>query len=141
MKTQEINRPFVESLFKDWNAVRAARIHTIINEEGMNSFDAMVHYDTFLAPIGTDRQKFAMIGLFFDTTPTTEEAAATFVEEVIMAYSLWGEQVMLNPTHTSLQSATLLQKVMDDEVRLIPPAPEQHLTIIDLRGPALDTDG
>lgn len=127
MKTQEI-----ESLFKDWNAVRAARIQFLIEDQEMTPFDAMVHYDTNLAPMGTDREKFAMIGVSFDTTPTTEEDATDFVEMVIAAYNLWGEEVILNPNHTPLQVANLLQKVMNDPIRMVPPAPQQHTTFIDL---------
>ena len=127
MKTQEI-----ESLFKDWNAVRAARIQTLIEDEEMIPFDAMVHYDTNLAPMGSDREKFSMIGFSFDTTPTTEEDATAFVEQVIAAYTLWGEELILNPTHTPLQVANLLQKVMNDPIRMVPPAPAQHKTFIDL---------
>lgn len=127
MKTQEI-----EALFKDWNAVRAARIQALIEDEEMTPFDAMVHYDTNLAPMGTDREKFAMVGLSFDTTPTTEEDATDFVEMVIAAYNLWGEEVILNPKHTPLQVANLLQKVMNDPIRMVPPAPQQHKTFIDL---------
>ena len=127
MKTQEI-----EALFKDWNAVRAARIQALIEDEEMTPFDAMVHYDTNLAPMGTDREKFAMVGLSFDTTPTTEEDATDFVEMVIAAYNLWGEEVILNPKHTPLQIANLLQKVMNDPIRMVPPAPQQHTTFIDL---------
>ena len=127
MKTQEI-----EALFKDWNAVRAARIQALIEDEEMTPFDAMVHYDTNLAPMGTDREKFAMVGLSFDTTPTTEEDATDFVEMVIAAYNLWGEEVILNPKHTPLQIANLLQKVMNDPIRMVPPAPQQHKTFIDL---------
>ena len=63
-----------------------------------------------------------------------ERHGELFVERVMTAYALWNEQVILRPEWNYTQQAAALQKVMDDEIPLVAPAPMQHMCIVDLRG-------
>ena len=131
MKTEtEIN-----TLFTLLNEERALGIHELMVVEGMNHFDAMLKWDSSHAPKVTDRKKFSFIGCDFPEgfVPKDESDAELFVERVMTAYALWNEQVLLRPEWNYTQQAAALQKVMDDEIPLLAPKPDQHYCVIDLR--------
>jgi len=131
MKTEtEIN-----NLFTLLNEDRALGIHELMVVKGMNHFDAMLKWDSTHAPKVTDRKKFALIGCDFPAcfVPKDEAAAELFVERVMTAYALWNEQVLMRPEWNFTQQAAALQKVMDDEIPLLAPKPDQHYCVIDLR--------
>ena len=126
----------IDNLFTLLNEERALGIHELMVVDGMNHFDAMIKWDSSHAAKTTDRKKFALIGCDFPAcfVPKDEAAAEEFVERVLTAYAMWNEQVILNPDWTFTQQAAALQKVMDDEISLLAPKPDQHYCVIDLRG-------
>jgi len=126
----------IDNLFTLLNEERALGIHELMVVDGMNHFDAMIKWDSSHAAKTTDRKKFALIGCNFPAcfVPKDEAAAEVFVERVLTAYAMWGEQVILRSDWSFTQQAAALQKVMDDEIPLIAPAPAQHMCIVDLRG-------
>ena len=132
MKTEtEIN-----TLFSLLNEERALGIHEIMVVEGMNHFDAMLKWDSTHAAKITDRRKFSLIGCDFPAcfVPKDESDAELFVERVMAAYAMWNEQVLMRPEWNFTQCAAALQKIMDDEIPLVAPAPMQHYCVVDLRG-------
>jgi len=126
----------IESFFSTLNEERTKAIAAIVAADGISPFDAMLKHDAEVAPRITDRQKFTLIGCDFPPcfVPKDEAAAEEFVERVLTAYAMWNEQVILNPDWTFTQQAAALQKVMDDEISLLAPKPDQHYCVIDLRG-------
>jgi len=132
MKTEtEIN-----NLFTLLNEERNKSILAIAAANNLSHFDAMLKHDGEIAPKITDRKKFALIGCDFPAcfVPKDEAAAELFVERVLAAYAMWGEDVLLRPEWIPEEQVAALQKVMDDEIPLIAPKPDQHFSIIDLRG-------
>ena len=131
MKTEtEIN-----TLFSLLNEERALGIHELMVVDGMNHIDAMLKWDSTHAAKITDSKKFSLIGCDFTTcfVPKDEAAAELFVESVLAAYAMWDERVLLRPEWNYTQQAAALQKVMDDEIPLLAPKPDQHYSVIDLR--------
>lgn len=126
----------IDNLFTLLNEERALGIHELMVVDGMNHFDAMIKWDTTHAAKITDRKKFALIGCDFPAcfVPKDEAAAELFVERVLAAYAMWGEDVLLRPEWIPEEQVAALQKVMDDEIPLLAPKPDQHYCIIDLRG-------
>ena len=132
MKTEtEIN-----NLFTLLNEERNKSILAIAAADDLSHFDAMLKHDGEIAPKITDRKKFALIGCDFPAcfVPKDEAAAEVFVERVLAAYAMWDERVLLRSDWSFTQQAAALQKVMDDEIPLLAPKPDQHYCIIDLRG-------
>lgn len=125
----------IDNLFTLLNEERALGIHELMVVDGMNHFDAMIKWDTTHASKTTDRKKFALIGCDFPAcfVPKDEAAAEVFVERVLTAYAMWGENVLLRSEWNYTQQAAALQKVMDDEISLLAPKPDQHYCVIDLR--------
>ena len=125
----------ISSMFALLNEERALGIHELMVVEGMNHFDAMIKWDSTHAAKITDRRKFALIGCDFPAcfVPQDEAAAELFVERVLAAYAMWDERVLLRPEWSFTQQAAALQKVMDDEIPLLAPKPDQHMCVIDLR--------
>jgi len=126
----------ISSMFAMLNEERNKSILAIAAADDLSHFDAMLKYDGEIAPKTTDRKKFVLIGCDFPPcfVPKDEAAAEEFVERVLTAYAMWNEQVILNPDWTFTQQAAALQKVMDDEISLLAPKPDQHYCVIDLRG-------
>lgn len=126
----------ISSMFALLNDERSKGIDAIIANEGLSHFDAMLKWDGEIAPRITDRKKFALIGCDFPAcfVPKDETAAELFVERVLAAYAMWNEQVLLRSGWSFTQQAAALQKVMDDEIPLVAPAPMQHMCVVDLRG-------
>jgi len=126
----------ISSMFAMLNEERNKSILAIAAADNLSHFDAMLKHDGEIAPKITDRKKFALIGCDFPAcfVPKDEAAAEEFVERVLTAYAMWNEQVILRSDWSFTQQAAALQKVMDDEIPLIAPAPAQHMCIVDLRG-------
>ena len=126
----------ISSMFALLNDERSKGIDAIIADEGLAHFDAMLKWDGEIAPKITDRKKFALIGCDFPScfVPKDEDAAQLFVERVMAAYAMWNEQVLTRTEWNFTQCAAALQKIMDDEIPLVAPAPMQHYCVIDLRG-------
>ena len=126
----------ISSMFALLNDERSKGIDAIIANEGLAHFDAMLKWDGEIAPKITDRKKFALIGCDFPAcfVPKDEAAAELFVERVMAAYAMWNEQVLTRTEWNFTQCAAALQKIMDDEIPLVAPAPMQHYCVIDLRG-------
>lgn len=118
MKIEEI-----ESLFALMNDCRTAAITQIVKEEKCDQFTATVRYDTQRAPTITDREKFALIGFEFpaDFVPATDDEATLFNERVMAAYAMWGDKVIAYEHFSPRDLSSVLQKVMQDTVRLVPP--------------------
>ena len=126
----------ISSMFALLNDERSKGIDAIIANEGLAHFDAMLKWDGEIAPKITDRKKFALIGCDFPAcfVPKDEAAAELFVERVMAAYAMWNEQVLTRTEWNFTQCAAALQKIMDDEIPLVAPAPIQHYCVVDLRG-------
>ena len=126
----------ISSMFALLNDERSKGIDAIIANEGLAHFDAMLKWDGEIAPKITDRRKFALIGCDFPAcfVPKDEDAAQLFVERVMAAYAMWNEQVLTRTEWNFTQCAAALQKIMDDEIPLVAPAPIQHYCVVDLRG-------
>ena len=126
----------ISSMFALLNDERSKGIDAIIANEGLAHFDAMLKWDGEIAPKITDRKKFALIGCDFPAcfVPKDEAAAELFVERVMAAYAMWNEQVLTRTEWNFTQCAAALQKIMDDEIPLVAPAPMQHYCVVDLRG-------
>lgn len=126
----------ISSMFAMLNEERNKSILAIAAADNLSHFEAMLKHDGEIAPKITDRKKFALIGCDFPAcfVPKDEAAAELFVERVLTAYAMWGENVLLRPEWNYTQQAAALQKVMDDEIPLLAPKPDQHYCIIDLRG-------
>ena len=126
----------ISSMFALLNDERSKGIDAIIANEGLAHFDAMLTWDGEIAPKITDRKKFALIGCDFPAcfVPKDEAAAELFVERVMAAYAMWNEQVLTRTEWNFTQCAAALQKIMDDEIPLVAPAPIQHYCVVDLRG-------
>ena len=126
----------ISSMFALLNDERSKGIDAIIADEGLAHFDAMLKWDGEIAPKITDRKKFALIGCDFPAcfVPKDEDAAQLFVERVMAAYAMWNEQVLTRTEWNFTQCAAALQKIMDDEIPLVAPAPIQHYCVVDLRG-------
>ena len=126
----------ISSMFALLNDERSKGIDAIIANEGLAHFDAMLKWDGEIAPKITDRKKFALIGCDFPAcfVPKDEAAAELFVESVMAAYAMWNEQVLTRTEWNFTQCAAALQKIMDDEIPLVAPAPIQHYCVVDLRG-------
>ena len=126
----------ISSMFALLNDERSKGIDAIIANEGLAHFDAMLKWDGEIAPKITDRRKFSLIGCDFPAcfVPKDEAAAELFVERVMAAYAMWNEQVLTRTEWNFTQCAAALQKIMDDEIPLVAPAPIQHYCVVDLRG-------
>jgi hypothetical protein len=126
----------ITSLFALLNEQREAGIQGLIAANNMAPFDAMLKWDGELAPTSTDRQKFALIGLNIPScfVPISEDAAEVEVERILAAYAMWNEVVVMPKEWSYLQQYDALSQVMDDKIPLLAPKPEQHTSIIDLRG-------
>jgi len=126
----------ISSMFAMLNEERNKSILAIAAADNLSHFDAMLKHDGEIAPKITDRKKFALIGCDFPAcfVPKDEAAAEEFVERVLTAYAMWDERVLLRPEWNYTQQAAALQKVMDDEIPLLAPKPDQHYSVIDLRG-------
>jgi hypothetical protein len=124
----------ITSLFATLNEQRDAGIQGLIASHGMERFDAMLKWDGELAPTTTDRQKFALVGVHVSDcfVPISEDAAQVEVERILAAYAMWNEIVMMPPEWSYLQQYDALSQVMDDEIPLVAPKPDQHQTILDL---------
>lgn len=126
----------ISSMFAMLNEERNKSILAIAAADNLSHFDAMLKHDGEIAPKITDRKKFALIGCDFPASfvPKDEADAELFVERVLAAYAMWGENVLLRPEWIPEEQVAALQKVMDDEIPLLAPKPDQHYCIIDLRG-------
>lgn len=126
----------ISSMFAMLNEERNKSILAIAAADNLSHFDAMLKHDGEIAPKITDRKKFTLIGCDFPAcfVPKDEAAAEVFVERVLAAYAMWDERVLLRPEWNYTQQAAALQKVMDDEIPLLAPKPDQHYCVIDLRG-------
>lgn len=126
----------ISSMFAMLNEERNKSILAIAAADNLSHFDAMLKHDGEIAPKITDRKKFALIGCDFPEgfVPKDEADAELFVERVLAAYAMWGENVLLRPEWIPEEQVAALQKVMDDEIPLLAPKPDQHYCIIDLRG-------
>jgi len=124
----------INKLFALLNEERELGIHELMVKDGTSHFDAMVKWDSTHAPRTTDRKKFSLIGCEFPPcfVPKDEAAAELCVNELLSAYSMWNEVVKMPDEWNFRQCVKALQKIMDDEVPLIAPKPEEHYCIIDL---------
>ena len=118
MKTDEI-----ESLFALMTECRTGAIRKIMAEQDCDYMTAAIRYDGQLAPLTTDREKFALIGFDFpaDFVPATEEQAIAFNEQVMAAYAMWGDKVVGYEHLSPRRLSAFLQGLMEDPVRMIPP--------------------
>jgi len=118
MKIEEI-----ESLFKRLSETRTKVVTDIMEKEGCNYMTAAIRYDGELAPQTTDRKKFALIGFEFpaDYIPATDDEATLFNERVMAAYAMWGDQVVGYEHLSPMRLSAVLQALMEDPVRMIPP--------------------
>ena len=118
MKTAEI-----ESLFALMTECRSGAITKIMAEENCDYLTAAIKYDGSMAPTVTDREKFKMIGYDFpaDYIPATDDEATLFNERVMAAYAMWGDKIIAYEHFSPKDLSSVLQKIMQDTVRLVPP--------------------
>jgi hypothetical protein len=115
--------PEIESLFKRLSETRTKVVTDIMEKEGCNYMTAAIRYDGELAPPTTDRQKFALIGFHLpvDFVPQNEAEAIHFNERAMAAYAMWGDQVVGYEHLSPMRLSAVLQALMEDPVRMIPP--------------------
>jgi hypothetical protein len=118
MKIEEI-----ESLFALMTECRSGAISKIMAEEDCDYLTAAIKYDGSMAPTVTDREKFKMIGFDFpaDFVPATDDEATLFNERVMAAYAMWGDRIVAYEHFSPRDLSSVLQKIMQDTVRLVPP--------------------
>ena len=115
--------PEIESLFARLSETRKQVITDIMEKEGCNYMVAAVRHDGEVAPLTTDRKKFALIGFDFpaDFVPATDDQAILFNERVMTAYAMWGDRVVGYEHLSPRRLSAFLQALMEDPVRMIPP--------------------
>ena len=94
-------------------------------------------YDGSMAPIMTDREKFALIGYDFpaDFVPATDDEATLFNERVMAAYAMWGDRIVAYEHFSPKDLSSVLQKIMQDTVRLVPPTKDctQYIDLLNAK--------
>jgi hypothetical protein len=132
MKIEEI-----ESLFALMTECRTGAISKIMAEEDCDYLTAAIKYDGSMAPTVTDREKFKMIGFDFpaDFVPATDDEATLFNERVMAAYAMWGDRIVAYEHFSPKDLSSVLQKIMQDKVRLIPPTKDctQYIDLLNAK--------
>jgi hypothetical protein len=113
----------IQTVFDMLTEVRESGINKIVREENCDRFAATVKWDTHLAPLVTDREKFALIGIHLpaDFVPQTDAEAMSFNDRVFAAYKMWGDEVIAYDHLSPTDLTRVLQMVLDDKVHLVPP--------------------
>jgi len=106
------SRKQIQDLFDSLNAARTVSINDMV-EQGFSYIDAAIRYDMESAPLGTNEEMLASIGV----DPSTDS-----LEEIIDGLSLWG--IYLTETNHLTDDEMrdyLVNRVFKDTVRIIPP--------------------
>jgi hypothetical protein len=129
--------PEIESIFTRLSETRTKVITDIMGKEGCDYLTAAMRYDGSMAPTTTDREKFALIGYDFpaDFVPATDDEATLFNERVMAAYAMWGDRIVAYEHFSPKDLSSLLQNIMQDTVRLVPPTKDctQYIDLLNAK--------
>ena len=127
----------IEALFASMAERRTAAITKTMEDENCGYMTAAIKYDRELAPLTTDREKFQLIGFDFpaDYTPATDDEATLFNERVMAAYAMWGDRIVAYEHFSPKDLSSVLQKIMQDKVRLVPPTKDctQYIDLLNAK--------